>query len=290
MTEVLSIWKGLVAIKPYKRKARDVLEDVAAEHGISVAVLTGGSRIKKIAYARFQAAYEIRQLGFSYPNVARFVGHEDHTSTIHAVKRWAEYLANGGQMPKHKRRQTPKQIAANLPATKRIAEAKRAAPGPNLKALEGDPGETVEIRKIGRELFARRSSWMDRLLSKGSEEWTAVNRLSDLFAQRLGHDDRMSGGISSGSRSLVSDRMLEAAETIDDVFRHIGAQDRSLLTELISPKSVITCPDVDRWRLVVAMVTGIRQRDAQSAVVKMAAQNLAAAMVTYDYKQGVRAA
>ena len=279
MTEVLSIWKGSVAIKPYKRKARDVLEDVAAEHGISVAILTGGSRIKKIAYARFQAAYEIRQLGFSYPNVARFVGHEDHTSTIHAVKRWAEYLANGGQMPKHKRRQTPKQIAANLPATKRIAEAKRAA-----------PGETVEIRKIGRELFARRSSWMDRLLSKGSEEWTAVNRLSDLFAQRLGHDDRMSGGISSGSRSLVSDRMLEAAETIDDVFRHIGAQDRSLLTELISPKSVITCPDVDRWRLVVAMVTGIRQRDAQSAVVKMAAQNLAAAMVTYDYKQGVRAA
>ena len=283
---VLSIWHGEIEGRPQRKSARRILHEVAEQHGISVAVLTGGSRLRPVALARFQACYEIRQQGFSFPQIARFVGHDDHTSTIHACNRWAEYLANGGQMPKQKKRQTPKQIAADLPASQRLAAAAKAAPGPNLKALENDPGEPVDVRKIGREAFARRESWMDRVLKKGSEEWTAVNRLSDVFAQRLGHDDRSSGGVSVGSRTLVNDRMLEAADVIFDVFQLIGAKDRDLLTELLAPRSVVTSSEADRWRMAVALKTGVQQRDAQSAVVKMAAQNLAAAWTAYDYKHG----
>ena len=65
-----------------------ILAAVAREWGVSVAALTGTSRMRHLSQARGAACallYEPET--YSYPMVARKIGMKNHTSAIHAVRR-----------------------------------------------------------------------------------------------------------------------------------------------------------------------------------------------------------
>jgi hypothetical protein len=134
---------------------------------------------------------------------------------------------------------------------------------------------------VGRKVYAHRVSWIDAILPKGSPEYHGVTRLSDAIATNRGEDGaERSGAIGSGSRELVTDRMIEAGKRIEAVLSLVGQHDRDLLVALIVPSSVAQVPN--GWRVIVALKTGERNHNAQGAVVRSAARNLALAWSRLD--------
>lgn len=86
--------------EPSSRQPRykTILQTVAAQHGVSVVDLRGPSRVKKIAVARFEAAYRLRvDLALSFPKIGQILGGRHHTTIMHAVEQHAARLeATGG--------------------------------------------------------------------------------------------------------------------------------------------------------------------------------------------------
>lgn len=81
-------WRGPLV---QNESMRDIVSRIAAQHHLTVEELRGHSRIKKLAYPRFQVMYEIRLLTKqSYPAIGRFLGGRDHTSIMAGRKRHAE--------------------------------------------------------------------------------------------------------------------------------------------------------------------------------------------------------
>jgi chromosomal replication initiation ATPase DnaA len=71
-----------------------IVRRVCVKHAIETAELTSGLRRKDVCIARFEAAYEIRQImngtgrpKFSLSQIARALGVRDHTTVLHAIRR-----------------------------------------------------------------------------------------------------------------------------------------------------------------------------------------------------------
>ncbi len=69
-------------------RVRTVLNISASDHGTTTAAILGGSRLKHISAARRQAIHTLRRMGFSFPEIGRFLG-VHHTTCIYAVKHHA---------------------------------------------------------------------------------------------------------------------------------------------------------------------------------------------------------
>lgn len=74
-----------------------ILEEVAAVHGVTVKELVGPNRKTSLARARFEAMFKIRRLrnnsgghAYSFPAIGEIFGDRDHTTAMHACRRWAE--------------------------------------------------------------------------------------------------------------------------------------------------------------------------------------------------------
>lgn len=81
-----------------KLRSREILEEVAAKHGLRVDDLRSKSRLHVLVAARQEASFRLRtELGLSLPAIGRLLGGRDHTTILHAVKRHAEVLAGGGE-------------------------------------------------------------------------------------------------------------------------------------------------------------------------------------------------
>lgn len=81
---VLSLWRGLIPAAPKFTRMADVVEWVAAKHGISIEDLKGPSRVRSFAYARQEAMWEMCQTGrWSTTLIGRFLGGRDHTTVMH---------------------------------------------------------------------------------------------------------------------------------------------------------------------------------------------------------------
>jgi hypothetical protein len=67
-----------------------IIREVAQDWRIPVKVLLSESRRRYISWARFEAVYRIRTEcpWMSYPNIARKLGFDCHTSCIHAFRRF----------------------------------------------------------------------------------------------------------------------------------------------------------------------------------------------------------
>lgn len=188
-----------------------------------------------------------------------------------------------------RRKESPAQIASKLEkmAVKRAQERLQAKEpsnwGVNTSALNLPSNDDLEGSTVGKSLFARRTSWIDRLLVKGSPEQISANRLSVLIATRKGEGDRPDRGTSGqGSRDLVNGKMIEAGKEIDRVLGHVGLKDRKLLVELIDP-TVIHTTAAQQWAITVGILTGEKHKNAQAAVVRNACQNLAEAFRFVDH-------
>ena len=67
--------------------------EIAHRHGITVVDLKGPSRVAHLSRARHELYRRLRELGWSFPTIGRFVGGRDHTTVIKALwssKRKAE--------------------------------------------------------------------------------------------------------------------------------------------------------------------------------------------------------
>ncbi len=75
-----------------RQTVANILREVAQEHGLTVAALTGQGRSRHIAWPRQEAYYraftECPHL--SYPEIARRIGGRDHTTVLHGVRAHCE--------------------------------------------------------------------------------------------------------------------------------------------------------------------------------------------------------
>jgi chromosomal replication initiation ATPase DnaA len=87
LTEYLSLWRGVVAIRPPLPTMKEIASDVAQRHGLSLGDLQGRSLVRKITNARQEAMWAIYLTDrFSLGQVARFFNRADHTTVWHAIR------------------------------------------------------------------------------------------------------------------------------------------------------------------------------------------------------------
>ncbi len=78
--------------KPPRADARlstRILYEVATRHNMTVDEVIGRDRRPRYIRARQEAMYLLRQAGYSYPQVGRFVGGRDHTTALHGERQHA---------------------------------------------------------------------------------------------------------------------------------------------------------------------------------------------------------
>lgn len=73
--------------------ARTVITAVCDEHRVTVDQLLGDRRMRAIAYARHDAAWRLRGLGRSFPEIGAALGGRDHATIIYAVRAHEHRLA-----------------------------------------------------------------------------------------------------------------------------------------------------------------------------------------------------
>ena len=103
-TEAESLRKTLdqyrSAIKAVDRtgNATAIIKLISAAHAIPVKEIKGQSRVKIVANARHHAMYEVYRLcqHLSLPRIGEIFGGRDHTTVLHAVRRWPEKAASLG--------------------------------------------------------------------------------------------------------------------------------------------------------------------------------------------------
>lgn len=84
---------------PRKMTGRDIIAEVAMDHGIHPVALIGQSRKSKIIRARQEAMYRLRaERGFSMPKIGSYIGGRDHTTVINGINRHCRL--NGIDLPK----------------------------------------------------------------------------------------------------------------------------------------------------------------------------------------------
>jgi hypothetical protein len=90
---VLSLWKGEIIVNPQPITMREIAEDVAYRHGVSVDDLTGPSRAKMHTGPRQEAMWMMSKAKrWSLPRIGQFFGDRDHTTVLHGVRRHEQRL------------------------------------------------------------------------------------------------------------------------------------------------------------------------------------------------------
>ena len=168
------------------------------------------------------------------------------------------------------RRRKPHDPAAALEERLRIkAEVSR---------LESQ-GAEVSLGPDGRIVSAWRSNVFTVLLRTHSittNHHNAAMRLATDWATwkglagTSGRMEAVDGG--AGSAELVTDRMILAGRAVERVLSRLGPASSALLRAFM-----VATVEEDRpmaWRGIVERVTGVRSRDAQSSVVRLALEDL----------------
>ncbi len=75
---------------------RMLVQDAALRFGVSGAAIVGPDRHAPTVEARQWVMFEAYQVGCSYPRIGRELGHRDHTTIMHGVRREAERRAVQG--------------------------------------------------------------------------------------------------------------------------------------------------------------------------------------------------
>ena len=70
------------------QRACRILNEVAAEHGVTIEGIRGECRTRVFVEARHHAFWRLRnETGWSTPRIGRFVGDKDHTTVLHGIER-----------------------------------------------------------------------------------------------------------------------------------------------------------------------------------------------------------
>lgn len=72
---------------------RQIVLEVAAQHGVSLPEITGHQRAYNIVRARHEAFYRLKtETQLSLPQIGRKMGGRDHTTVLHGVRKHKERL------------------------------------------------------------------------------------------------------------------------------------------------------------------------------------------------------
>lgn len=193
---------------------------------------------------------------------------------------------------------SPEEIA--MRAAQRRAEEKIAMRNPENwgadgKALARQPDVRIVPGARGKVQTARRDDVFDRFLARGAlsqHAHQAVRRLDADMTERRGEGERGSGEKvdGSGACDLVTQRMIDAGDRVDEALRLVGRRDALLLHELLEPRQVLATNGLERWRMVVVVMTGESGKDAQPAVIRSACENLVHAYREIDARPRPRPA
>lgn len=90
-----------------RKTARQIIQEVAAEFGVTADEMTGPRRFKRLVAPRRAAMIRIREeLAYSFPKIGRIFGGRDHTSII-----WNVRGGRKGQPPRTQARQSQEKAA-----------------------------------------------------------------------------------------------------------------------------------------------------------------------------------
>jgi hypothetical protein len=76
--------------------SKKILSEVAEKHGMPPTVFRSKSRNAAYVLCRQEAAYRLKyELNFSLSQIGRLMGHRDHTTVLHAIRRYEKNLVLG---------------------------------------------------------------------------------------------------------------------------------------------------------------------------------------------------
>lgn len=87
------LWSCCTALEhpPRRPLLRDIMREVAARHGLTVAQMLSKRRTRPLVHARHEVMWEARRrTALSYPHIAELMGFKDHTSIIHGERAHAK--------------------------------------------------------------------------------------------------------------------------------------------------------------------------------------------------------
>lgn len=88
------------AVNPIRFKtsrATKILRSVAKKHRLKVEDIIGPRKTQDICLARFEAAWRMRtRTDMSLPAIGRKLGGRDHSTVLHAIRRFERMRGNGG--------------------------------------------------------------------------------------------------------------------------------------------------------------------------------------------------
>ena len=86
MTCLVSLPTGVVARRALgSRRAEELLVGICQQHDVTAFGVRGRSRLRTLTMARHHWWFKIRELGYSYPEIARIV-ERDHTSVLQGIR------------------------------------------------------------------------------------------------------------------------------------------------------------------------------------------------------------
>jgi len=184
-------------------------------------------------------------------------------------------------MSRRRKPMSPAKIAEREAQRKYDAAMReKAAPGPNIEALDLPANSNIEARKIGRNTYAKRLPWYDRVLIKNAPPYRAYERLLDLHAVAMGEDGGPQKTVGGGGRDqeLVEFRRMRASDHKKAVLDRVGAQNRQLLELLITHPTEV----VATWRAAVWVVFREHDPMRQTKKVRRAIIALSVAFAEID--------
>ena len=92
--EHVTLWRKYAG-----NKAACYIHVRAEELGFVYKDMVGYDKRNPQVNARQMIYWELRQMGYPYPQIGRFMGGRDHTSVLHGVKKISSILKNGGRVP-----------------------------------------------------------------------------------------------------------------------------------------------------------------------------------------------
>lgn len=98
MDDAAEVVRAVNDSRPERVLAKDIMSEIAEQHGVTPEEIVGSRRFKRVVIARQHAIYEIRRrLPFmSLPMIGRVFGYRDHTTCLHSICVWPEKAAKLG--------------------------------------------------------------------------------------------------------------------------------------------------------------------------------------------------
>lgn len=79
--------------RPHAARSREIIAQVLDRHGVSHKVFISSKRDRIVVAARREAAHRLREIpGLSYPRIAKLCGWKNHTTVLHALRRYEATL------------------------------------------------------------------------------------------------------------------------------------------------------------------------------------------------------